>query len=60
MSFSDAGLDLETHLAGLRAELDNAKRAGYDTVKAIEAELKRLTQPAKETATKSAPETPEG
>lgn len=59
MALSDSGLDLETHLDGLRAELANAKRAGYDTVKAIEAELKRLTSPAKETATKSAPETPE-
>jgi hypothetical protein len=60
MALDDHGLDAETHLDGLRAELANAKAAGYDTVKDIEAELKRLTKPQKETAVKASPETPEG
>ena len=60
MALDDHGLDAETHLDGLRAELANAKAAGYGWVKEIEAELKRLTKPAKETAAKAAPQTPEG
>lgn len=59
MALSDNGLDFDTHIAGLKAELVNAKAAGYATVKEIEAELSRLTKPAKETAAKSAPKTPE-
>jgi hypothetical protein len=60
VALSDNGLDLDTYIDGLRAELANAKAAGYDTVKGIEAELKRVSSPAKETAAKAAPETPEG
>jgi hypothetical protein len=60
MSLADNGLDLDTYIDGLRAELANAKTAGYDTVKDIEVELKRVSSPKKETAAKAAPETPEG